>query len=133
MNIMVNLVTFLDKVEQSHLMIFRRQMRLKLTEILMGTSENAVVARSGKLGYAWSCFNGVVDELDDFLKLMTDIRKKREDIRPELKLKEQSLRAEKIMQDMLGKRFLLFWESPKVKQSEDNYLRIMTRLVDVRP
>ncbi len=122
----------LDKVEQSHLLIFRRQMQLKLTEILMGVSDNAIVARSGKLGYAWSYFNGVVDELDDFLKLMRDIRRKREELKPELKLKEQSLRAEKIMQDMLGKRFLLFWESPKVKQSEDNYLRIMSRLVDVR-
>lgn len=122
----------LDKVEQSHLLVFRRQIQLKLTEILMGVSDNAIVARSGKLGYAWSYFNGVVDELDDFLKLMTDIRRKREEVKPELKLKEQSLRAEKIMQDMLGKRFLLFWESPKVKQSEDNYLRIMSRLVDVR-
>ncbi|MCL4266932.1 MAG: hypothetical protein KJ069_27380 [Anaerolineae bacterium] len=122
----------LDKVEQSHLLIFRRQMRLKLTEILMGLSENAIAARSGKLGYAWSFFNGVVDELDDFLKLMEDIRKKREELRPELKLKEQALRAEKIMQEMLGKKLLLLWESPKVKQSEDNYLRIMTRLVDVR-
>ena len=122
----------LDKVEQSHLLIFRRQMRLKLTETLMGTSENAIIARSGKLGFGWSYFNGVVDELDDFLKLMEDIRKKREEIRPELKLKEQALKAERIMQDMLGKKLLLFWESPKVKQSEDNYLRIMTRLVDVR-
>lgn len=122
----------LDQVEHAHILIFRRQLRLKLTEILMGQSDNALEARSGKLGYACSYLDGVVNELDDFLSLMEDIRRKREDVRPELKLKEQSLRAEKIMQDMLGKRFLLFWESPKVKQSEDNYLRIMTRLVDVR-
>lgn len=122
----------LDEVEQAHLQIFRRQLRLKLTEILMGTSDDPLTARSGKLGYAWSYLDGVKDEMDDFLTLMTDIRRKREELKPELKLKEQSLRAEKIMQSMLGKKFLLFWESPKVKQSEDNYLRIMTRLVDVR-
>ncbi len=122
----------LDKVEQAHLQIFRHQLRLKLTEILMGTSDDPLLARSGKLGYAWSYMDGVTDELSDFLALMTDIRRKREEIKPELKLKEQSLRAQKIMQSMLGKKFLLFWESPKVKQSEDNYLRIMTRLVDVR-
>lgn len=122
----------LEKVEQAHLLIFRRHIRLKLTEILMGKSENAIIARSGKLGYAWSFFNGVADELDDFLDLVDFIQKKREELRPELKLKAQALQAEKIMQEMVGKKFLLLWESPKVQQSENNYLRIMTRLVDVR-
>ncbi|MFT5194677.1 MAG: hypothetical protein ACI85U_001686, partial [Candidatus Promineifilaceae bacterium] len=122
----------LDRVDKTHLTIFKRHMRLKVIEILMGQSDSALIARSGKLGYAWSYLNGVVDELDDFLKLMEEIRKKREQVKPELKLKEASLQAEKIMHDMLGKRLLLFWESPKVKQSEDSYLRIMTRLVDAR-
>lgn len=122
----------LDKVAKTHLQIFRRHLQTRLLEILMGRSDNALIARSGKLGYAWDFLKGGVQEVDNFLKTMDEVRRKRENIKPELKLREQLERSEKLMQEMLGKRFLLFWESPEVQQSEDNYLRIWTKLVDVR-
>lgn len=122
----------LNKVQDVQLTIFRRIIRLRLLSILMGNSDDPIVARGGKLGYAWDFFDGVASNLESFLSLMRDVRKLREKIKPEIKLAGLSKQALRMMQATEGKKLLWFWEHPLVRGSEQGYLQAQQRLVEVR-
>jgi len=122
----------LREVSQIQLTIFRRLARLTLTDLLMGRSDNALVARSGKLGYAWDYFDGLVRELDAFISLMFDVHHRRDELKPQIKLAGLSKKAEQMMRATEGKRIFWLWEHPQVRGSEQEYLQAQQRLMDVR-
>jgi hypothetical protein len=122
----------LREVQNIHLIIFRRLLRLRLADMLMGRSDNAIVARSGKLGYARDYFDGVVAELDQFIRLMADVRTRRNELRNEIKLAGLSKRAEQMMLANANKKLFWFWEHPVVRGSEDEFLKAQDRVMDVR-
>jgi len=122
----------LSRVEETQIVIFQRIVRLSVLDVLMGHADDAIKARSGKLGYAWDYFDGLVKEFEYFLSLMKDVRSRREEATPEGRLRSLLNQRKQIMQQMKGKRFLIFWESPKVKKSEIAYLQAYQQLVNMR-
>lgn len=122
----------LQEIQRVQLIIFRNLLRLRLSDILMGRSDNALVARSGKLGYARDYFNGVAADIDQFVRLMADVRSRRNEIKNEIKLAGLSKRAEQMMMANANKRLFWLWEHPSVRGSEDEYLKAQDRLMDVR-
>jgi len=118
--------------QRSQLIIFRHIIRLNLTNILMGKSEDPVMARTGKLGYAWDYFDGLVEDLEKFLSIMEDVKKKRDEIKPELKFAGLSDRARRLVEATTGKKIFWFIESPRVREAEQAYLDAQQRLVEVR-
>lgn len=122
----------LKKCERVQLIIFRRIVQLRLLDILNGHSDDALIAKSGKLGYAWDYFDGLTTELDSFLRLMTDVRKRREELKPELKFAGLSKKAKDFLDATAGKKIFWFWEDPRVKGAELEYLNAQQRMMEVR-
>lgn len=122
----------LRNVQRVQLIVWRQAIVLNMLEILMGKDDDAMTARSGKIGYAWDFYNGVVQELNTFIGLMDEVNKKRLEAKPEVKLRGLVKQAEGIMVALADKKFLLFWEHPDVKKSEDQYLRLQQRIVNLR-
>ncbi|RMH74629.1 MAG: hypothetical protein D6681_22905 [Calditrichaeota bacterium] len=122
----------LERVSGVQLTAFKAMLRLTLARTLNGISEDPLVARTGKLGYAWDFMDGVVHDLADLRILLDDVRKRREEIRPELRLADLLERARRFLQETKGKKFLLFWEHPDARRAEQEYLLVYQRLVDLR-
>lgn len=122
----------LDEVQKTQMIIYRRLLQLRLLEILMGKSDDAIVARSGKLGYAWDYFDGVVQELDDFLKLMNSVGEYRQEIKPEIKFVGLSKQAQNMLRETEDAKLFWIFEHPKVKRAEKASLEAEQRLVDMR-
>ena len=122
----------LHEVQKVQLTIFRQLVQLRLSDMLMGSSEDAIVARSGKLGYAWDYFDGMVIELEKFLKLMDDVKHERDRIKPELKLYGRIEQAKRTLQSTAGKKILWFFEDPRVKSAEIEYLQAEQRMMELR-
>lgn len=128
--------TFGDRLREAqefHLTLFRRLVRLRLLDILMGRSEqDPVRAKSGKLGYAWDYFDGLVDEFEQFLNVMEEIKRRREEVKPEIKLQGLSENARKFMEQKADAKLFWIFEAPSVKRSEDSFLQAQQRVVDLR-
>lgn len=123
----------LQECEDVQLILFRQLTGLRLSSILNGNPNNdAMVARSGKLGYARDYFDGLVDEFSRFLSLMEEIRKRREQIKPELKVQGLNKKAKDMLAATREKKIFWFWEHPHVKGAEQAYLRAQQRMVDLR-
>lgn len=122
----------LKAVQHVQLIIFRRLIRLTLSDLLMGRHDNAMVARSGKLGYTWDYFDGLSRELGNFLSLMSEVRKLREELKPEIKLAGLSNKAAKMLSATEGKKIFWLWEHPGVRGAEQEYLQAQQRLMDIR-
>ena len=122
----------LRNVQRVQLIVWRQAISLNLLEILMGKDDDALMARGGKLGYAWDFYSGVAQELNTFIRLMDEVNRKRLDAKPEVKLRGLVKQAEGIMLAMADKKFLIFWEHADVKKSEAQYLRLLQRIVNLR-
>lgn len=122
----------LTKVERLQTRVFRRLIRLHLLDILMGRSEDPIIARSGKLGYAWDYLEGAVDVCDKLLALMDDVKHLRNEIKPELRIEGLSERAKSFVAATAGKKLLWFIEHPDVKGSELHFLAAQQRLIEIR-
>jgi hypothetical protein len=122
----------LAKCQQSQLQMFRQIVRAQLLATLMGQSDDAIVARSGKIGYAWDYFDGLSAELEEFLKLMREVKLRREELKPELKLAGLSDRAKRFMDSVSGKKIFWIFEHPDVKGTELAYLQAQQRLMELR-
>lgn len=127
--------TFGDRLsdcQDFHVSLFRRLVRLRLLEILMGHSDqDPIKSKSGKLGYAWDYFDGLVDVFEEFLGVLEEVKKQRETLKPQIKIQGLTIAAQKRMEQKAGDTFL-WWELPGVKQSEIAYLQAQQRLVDLR-
>ena len=121
----------LEECSRAQMTIFRDLVRLRLLDMLNGHTDDALIAKSGKLGYAWDYFDGLVSELDRFLGLMADVKKRREELKPELRLAGLSKRAQDYLNATAGKKFL-FWEHPNVRKAELAYLNAQQRLMEIR-
>lgn len=122
----------LERCSSAQVAVFSKLVRLYLISILMGTDENPIVAKSGKLGYAWDFFDGLVKEFGDFLEIMDKVRHRREEIKPELQLQGMSDRAKRYLESVRGKKIFWLWEHPNIKGAEDAYLQAQQRNVDLR-
>lgn len=122
----------LKSVERVQLIMFRQVVNLRLLEILNGRSDDPIIARSGKLGYAWDYFDGAAQELNYFLTLMHDVKRRREEIKPQLKIAGLEAQSRKLMESNAGKKLFWFFESPQVKGSENSFLLATQRGVDLR-
>lgn len=128
--------TFGDRLREAkdfHIELFRRIVRLRLLEILNGqTDQDQIKAKSGKIGYAWDYFDGLVVEFDEFLQLMQDVKRRREQLKPELRLQGLTENARKFMEQKTNEKLFWFWEAPVVKRSEDAFLQAQQRAIDLR-
>lgn len=128
--------TFGDRLSDCkdfHLTLFRRLVKLRLLGTLMGRSEqNPTKSKSGKLGYAWDYFDGLVDEFEEFLALMDDVKRRREEVKPEIRLQGLSQNAQSFMGQKSDAKVFWVFEAPVVKRSEDAYLQAQQRVVDLR-
>lgn len=122
----------LKACEQAQLTIFRQLVQLKLLEILNGHSDDALVAKSGKVGYAWDYFDGLVKELERFLSLMNEVKRRREELKPELKYAGLSKKAQDSLHSTSGKKIFWIIEPPSVKRAELDYLNAQQRLMEIR-
>ncbi len=122
----------LAKCSKAQVDIFRRVVRLYLVETLMGRDEDPIVAKSGKLGYACDLFDGLVQELGDFIEILDKVRHRREELKPELRLQGMSEKAKRYLEASSGKKLFWLWEHPDVKSSEDAYLQAQQRNVELR-
>lgn len=122
----------LKECEQVQLIIFRQLVQLWLMDILNGHTDDALIARSGKLGYAWDFFDGLVDVLEQFLALMAEVRNRREEVKPEIKLVGLAKKSQDYLNATAGRRIFWFWEHPNVKGSELEYLNAQQRLMEIR-
>jgi hypothetical protein len=122
----------LDEVKKLQVSIFRQMVRLYLQDILVGHSEDPLIARGGKLGYTWDFFDGLVTDFDQFLKLLEEVRHLREKVKPELRLLGLSEKAKRFSDMTTGKKIFWLWEHPDVKGAEDAYLQAQQRNLDLR-
>lgn len=122
----------LVRVADTQIVILRRLVRLRLQDLLMGRSEDAQIARTGKLGYAYDFFDGLVAEMDVFLKVMVAVKERRNVVKPEVLLEGLSAKSRNMMDAQSQRKLFWFWEHPLVRGSEQDYLRAQQRLVDVR-
>lgn len=122
----------LKECERVQLIIFRQLLQMRLLDILNGHSDDALIAKSGKLGYAWDYFDGLVVELERFLNLMSDVKKRREEVKPEIRLAGMSKKAQDYLNATAGKKIFWFWEHPRVKGAELDYLNAQQRLMEIR-
>ncbi|MBN2004305.1 MAG: hypothetical protein JXA21_13200 [Anaerolineae bacterium] len=122
----------LQECERVQLVIFRQLLQLQLLDILNGHSDDALIAKSGKLGYAWDYFDGLVIEFEHFLNLMADVKRRREEVKPEIRLAGMSKKAQDYLNATAGKKIFWFWEHPRVKGAELEYLNAQQRLMEIR-
>jgi hypothetical protein len=114
------------------LIIFRQLVRLQLSSLLNGQSEDAVKAKSGKLGYAWDYFDGMVSEMDEFLKIMSEVKRRRDEIKPELQIAGLAERSKRFLDATVGKKIFWIVEHPHVKGAEQAYLQAQQRIMELR-
>jgi len=122
----------LNECQHAQIVIFRQVIRASLNNILNGHGEDFLRARRGKLGYAWDLIDGIVDDLDKFLALMDQVRNRREELRPELRIAEMSTRARRFLDQTTGKRLFWVFEHPSVKSAEEAYLEAAQREMELR-
>lgn len=123
----------LGEVARTQIRFFKRLIRARVTNMLMGRSEeNILAARSGKLGYAYDFFDGVVKGFDEILGFMDDVRQEREALTPEAKLAGLSNQAQQMIIASTGKKLLWFWEHPDVLKAERVYLQAQQRTMQLR-
>ena len=122
----------LMECQRAQISLFRQVSRLHLLNILMGRSDDAIEARTGKLGYAWDYFDGAAEQLEQFLLFMDDVKRRRDQLKPELKIAGLSDRARRFVDSTAGKKILWFWEHPDVRGSELSYLQAQQRLMEMR-
>lgn len=123
----------LKEVQRYQLILFRQMTRLRLLDILNGHSEDSIVSKSGKLGYAWDFFNGAVTILSDFEQFMRDVKTRRDELKPELQLAGFSTQQKRYLDSLRGKKWIFgFFEDWRIKGAEQAYLAAQQRLVDLR-
>lgn len=122
----------LQKCTDFQLQLFRRMVRLWLLDTLTGRADDPIIARSGKLGYTYDFFDGLLDVLEKTRLFIEAVAAKREKEKPRLTLEGQSKKARNIMQRNIDKKFLWFFDHPDAKRSQKYYLLAMQRLVDLR-
>ena len=122
----------LQRVQKVQQAAFRSLVRLRLLRILNGTSEDPIKARTGKLGYAWEFMDGVTSDLHKIGELLDKVRKRREELRPELKMADLRQRARAFLAKTEGKKLLWFWEHPDVREAERRYLLAYQRWMESR-
>lgn len=121
------------EVHDTQMIIFRQMLRLRLLSLLMGRDANPLIARSGKLGYAWDYFDGIVSDLDWFLKNVQEgVAKRRADLRPAIDAEIRNRKAEDYLTKVKDKKFLFLWESPAIRKAETLYLRTEQEKMDIR-
>ncbi len=122
----------LENVRKTQLIIFKQLVKLNLQDILVGRDADPVIARTGKLGYAWDLFDGLVAEFNYFQKVMADVKERRDKIKPELQFEGMSKQSVDLLNRSSGKKVLFIFEHWDVKGAEMAYLDASQRVLDLR-
>jgi len=122
----------LQECADFQLQLFRRMVRLWTLDTLMGRSDDALKARTGKLGYAYDFFGGVIDNLEKTRLFMEKVAQKRQQEKPRLTAEGMSENAKKMLEQNKEKKFLWFFDHPDVKKSFQHYLVSLQRMTDLR-
>lgn len=124
----------LDKAHDLHVDIFQRNAQLWLLRTLMGDDpENATDSKRGRLGYAYSLLEGLIERLGQFQEFMNAVEEKRRgQIQPRLRGEDIRNRRKKEMEDQVVRKFLLFFTHPQAYASQDRYLQAEQLVIDIR-
>ena len=93
--------------------------------------QDPITSKSGKIGYAWDYFDGLVDKLGRFLDTMEKVRYRREELKPELRLYGLSRKARHYLDSVSGTKFFWLWENPRIKGAEDSYLQAQCLYMEI--
>ena len=108
----------LAKCQQFHVALFTQMTRIWTLSTLMGVStDDAIKARGGKLGYAYDFFDGLIDSLEQTRHFMLEVQAQREKNRPRLKLEGLAQNARGIAQSTANSKFFWVFDHPRLSRT----------------
>lgn len=116
----------LKECSNAQTLIFKDLLETWLLNTLMGGDKR------GRLGYAWDLLDGMHDRFQTFTQCMDKVRKKRQELRPELEIRTRRDNAHREMLDYCNKRFLIFFDDPRANDYQERYLATEQALVELR-
>ena len=122
----------LAKCQRFHIDLFKQMLRIWILRTLMGTSSDPVIARSGKLGYAYDFLAGLAENIEQTRLFMQTVQTKREEDRPRLKLDGLAQSAKGSAQIAAGKKVLWFFDDPSFEQKLNAFLQAQQRIANLR-
>jgi hypothetical protein len=122
----------LARCQRFHVDLFKHMLQIWTVRTLMGTSNDPIIARGGKLGYIYDFFDGLVDTLEQIRLFMQTVQTQREENRPRLKLEGLAESARKIAQGSANKKFFWVFENPGFEKDLNAFLQVQQRLVNLR-
>lgn len=97
--------------------------------------------KAGRIGYCYDLLVGLVGERSDssykgalinFLEFLDDIKKKRMDVNPAVKVQQEGAQAKQLLLSFAGKKVLGLIDDPRVHQTQISYLNALQKIIDVR-
>jgi len=124
----------LDKAHDLQVDIFQRNAQLWLMRTLMGDDpENAISSKRGRIGYAYSLLEGVIERIGQFLEFLSAVEaKRRGQVQPRLRGEEIRNRRKKEMEDQVRRKILFLFTHPQAHASQDRYLQAEQLVIDIR-
>jgi len=124
----------LDKAHDLQVDIFQRNAQLWLMRTLMGDDpENALTTKRGRIGYAYSLLDGLIERVGQFLEFLNAVEEKRRGtVQPRLRGEEIRNRRKKEMEDQVRRKILFLFTHPQAHASQDKYLQAEQLVIDIR-
>ena len=124
--------TVLEKCRDFQVARFDAMLRLWLLNTLQGVREDPLVARSGKLGYAYDFLDGLVKTDESFLAFWRKVQEQRESLGRRRELVQAEERTRQMLERSASKKLLLVTTHPQAFSSQDAYLAAVQRRLDLR-
>jgi|SaaInl7_200m_RNA_FD_contig_81_377783_length_4582_multi_7_in_0_out_0_2 hypothetical protein len=129
--------TALEKAKNAQLARFRMLLRAWTEHALNGESTDPLLSRTGKLGYAVSFYEALIETFAYFIVFLNQVRQKRnEELRLAARTQEAAKSAWARFEREAGKKcWLTFWDGfvhPDAHRVQRNYLQAEQRDIDVR-
>ena len=121
----------LDKSREFQVHRFQELLQHWLLNTLNGTSTDPLLAKSGKLGFAYDFANGLVHYFDYFLQYLEKVRRKRDQLQLMNTILQEEEEARLYMQEMAGKKCLFVMTHPRAYSAQTQYLEIVQDHIQV--
>ena len=121
----------LDKGKGFQVQRFQELLQHWLLNTLNGTSTDPVLAKGGKLGFAYDFVKGLVDYFDYFLRYLEKVRHKRDQLQLMNAILQEEEEARLYMQDMAAKKCLFVMTHPRAYSAQRQYLEIVQDHIQV--
>ncbi len=127
----------LERAKEAQLARFRQLLKAWTLHLLNGDSTDPLLARSGKLGYTYAFYRGLIENLDYFVKFLNEIRRIRnEEMRLAARTRQAADAALREYERLRSKKcWFTFWDDfthPDAHRAQRNYLEAEQRDIDVR-